>query len=308
VALAALLSPAALLGGAVARAQPFGDVQRVELAGYSGDAMEPFLTRDGRFLLFNDSNAPGNDTDLHYAERVDGLTFEYRGEIVGANSTALDAVASVDAFGAFFFVSLRSYPVTLASIHRGLFLDGAVEGVTLVSGLSRGVPGWVNFDAEIAWDGGEIYFVDGEVTGTPPPASADLAVAEIDGASALRRPESDSWLAAVNSGALEYAPALSADRLELFFTRYLEGSVPRILRASRSGIAEPFGEPVELTELAGFVEAPTLSADALALYFHRLDADGFHVYRATRGTRPILFADSFEAGFARWGGATASRR
>jgi len=43
--------------------------------------MEPFITRDGRYLLFNNSNDPLVDTNLHYAERIDDLTFAYRGEI-----------------------------------------------------------------------------------------------------------------------------------------------------------------------------------------------------------------------------------
>jgi len=31
----------------------FGAPQRVTIRGYDGHAMEPFLTRDGRYLMFN---------------------------------------------------------------------------------------------------------------------------------------------------------------------------------------------------------------------------------------------------------------
>src|SRR5918911_4706579 len=63
----------------------FRSPQRVVIRGYSGEAMEPFISRDGRYLFFNNRNdAP--DTNLHYAERMDDVTFDYRGELKGANS------------------------------------------------------------------------------------------------------------------------------------------------------------------------------------------------------------------------------
>jgi hypothetical protein len=86
----------------------FRDPKPVTIRGYSGQAMEPFLTRDGRYLLFNNSNDPATDTDLQYAERVDDGTFDYRGKIRGANSAALDAVPSMDREGNLYFVSTRS--------------------------------------------------------------------------------------------------------------------------------------------------------------------------------------------------------
>src|SRR5271165_5762887 len=59
----------------------FGAPQRVTIRGYDGHSMEPFLTRDGRYLMFNNLNDPKENTNLHYAERKDDLTFEYKGEI-----------------------------------------------------------------------------------------------------------------------------------------------------------------------------------------------------------------------------------
>src|SRR6266851_448243 len=97
----------------------FSSPESVTIRGYDSDAMEPFITRDGRYLLFNDSNAPGRDTNLHYAERIDDVTFEYRGQIDGINSGALDGVATVDASNTIYFVSTRSYSQTLSTIYRG---------------------------------------------------------------------------------------------------------------------------------------------------------------------------------------------
>jgi hypothetical protein len=56
----------------------FAAPQPVTITGYSGDAMEPFLTRDGSILIFNNLNDPPSETDLYWTERIDDLTFAYR--------------------------------------------------------------------------------------------------------------------------------------------------------------------------------------------------------------------------------------
>jgi hypothetical protein len=40
----------------------FANPQRVTIRGYSDDAMEPFLTRDDKYLFFNNSNDPQVNT------------------------------------------------------------------------------------------------------------------------------------------------------------------------------------------------------------------------------------------------------
>src|SRR5271165_3074338 len=72
-----------LCASPVRAADTFGPPQDVTLEGYTGDAMEPFLTRDGKYLLFNNSNQPPTNTNLQWAERIDDLRFVYRGEIAG---------------------------------------------------------------------------------------------------------------------------------------------------------------------------------------------------------------------------------
>src|SRR5436853_1564984 len=168
----------------------FASPQRVAIRGYAGDAMEPFITRDGRYLLFNNRNDPRVDTNLHYAERVDDLTFDYRGELKGANSPALDAVASVDRDGNLFLISTRSYAQTLSTVYRGRFQAGAVTGLDLVQDISLHRPGMVIFDAEISPGGEVLFLVDGEFTGGPNPQSADIAVAIREGARFRRHPAS----------------------------------------------------------------------------------------------------------------------
>lgn len=262
----------------------FGTPERVEISGWTGDAMEPFVTRDGRFLLFNNRNDPPEQTDLHYAE-ASGGSFSYRGPIAGSNSATLDGVPSVDRDGVFYFVSTRAYASTLDTIFRGQFIVGSLAEVGAVAGVSLRRPGWVNFDAEISADGNTLWIVDGHFDSGPVPSSADIVVADREGTAFRRRSDSASLLRNVNTRALEYAPGVSADGRELYFTRLAVGATasPGIYRAVRSSATAPFDPPARVSGIDGFVEAPALSPDGLTLYFHRLESDNrFAIYRARR--------------------------
>jgi hypothetical protein len=261
----------------------FANPQRVTIQGYDDHAMEPFLSRDGRWLLFNNSNAPDAQTDLHAAEKIDDVTFVYRGPVAGANSASLDGVPAMDSGSNLFFVSMRSYDSTLASIFQGHFNEGTVAGVSLVPGVSRGKPGWINFDVDVSPDGNTLYFADGRYTGGSSPVVADLAVATKTGASFQRAPNSAFLMKFINTRALEYAACISASGLELFFTRLNPRTLTSgIYRATRSRTSLPFGPPRRVAAATGFVEAPTLSPDERSLYFHKLENDRFVIYRIAR--------------------------
>src|ERR1700722_20463485 len=75
----------------------FTNPEPVTIEGYSQDAMEPFISPDGNYLFFNNSNS-ASTTNLYYATRIDDVTFQYQGEIAGANAgpNTLTAVASMD--------------------------------------------------------------------------------------------------------------------------------------------------------------------------------------------------------------------
>ena len=64
-------------GGGEAPLGAFANPEVVTIDGWTEDAMEPFLSRDGSILFFNDSNAPNANTNLHWATRVDDTTFSY---------------------------------------------------------------------------------------------------------------------------------------------------------------------------------------------------------------------------------------
>jgi hypothetical protein len=262
--------------------QGFRDPQRVEIRGYKGEAMEPFITHDGQYLIFNNSNDPRTNTNLQYAARVDDLTFDYRGELHGANSTALDGVPSLDRDGNLFFISTRSYGQTLSTLYFGQFNAGEISDVRLVPDISLRQPGMVMFDAEIADDGNTLLVVDGRFTGDPIPKSADITIATRDGKSFRREPNSPFIMKNINTSALEYAPAISSDLLELFFTRILANGDPAIFRSARRKVDEPFDIPQKIGAITGFVEGPTLSADGRTLYYHQREDGLFAIYRVTR--------------------------
>lgn len=259
----------------------FGNPERITIRGYSDHAMEPFITPDGRYLFFNNSNDPSVNTNLHYAERINDLTFEYKGEVAGVNTRALEGAPTMDKNGAFYFVSTRSYKETISTIYRGRVSGGSVTGVKIVEGISEKAPGRVNFDVEVSADGRTLYFVDGVFSGKPVPDGADIAIA-VRGAAGFRRlADSAELLKNVNTDALEYAACISPDELELFFTRVGKNG-PAIYRSTRKSVTQPFDLPVRAAAIKGFVEAPALSPDGLSLYYHLKEGERFVIYRVTR--------------------------
>ena len=264
----------------------FTNPERVTIQGYTGDAMEPFVSLDGKYLFFNSSNnpPPGTFTKLYYATSTDDpLTFNFVGEIAGANTTALDAVASMDINGKFYFVSTRSYTTTLSTIYWGDFSNGSLSNVALVPGVSKLKPGWVNFDAGIRPDGNRLYFVDGFFGTGNFPQSAVITIAKREGDHFVRLANSKTIMQKINTGGLNYAPCPTASDLEFFFTRLSNPITgPAIFTATRAKKSEPFRTPVQIAAITGFVEAPTISADGKSLYYHKKENGVFVIYRVTR--------------------------
>lgn len=263
----------------------FSQPRPVAITGYQGHAMEPFITRDGRYLLFNNLNDPSENTDLHWAERVSDEEFRYRGKVTGTNTKALEGVPTVDRSGNLYFVSTRSYEQTLSTIYRGRFDKGVVTGVELVEGISPRIPGIVNFDAEISADGEVLVGVDGDLTGGPLPKTADLFLARRTGNRFQRLPGDKGVFANLNTSALEYAPALSQDGLEIFFTRMtksLFGASLTIEHAVRIAADQPYPASTTIGSISGFVEAPSLTGDGKGLYFHQKVDGVFRIFMTTR--------------------------
>jgi hypothetical protein len=266
----------------------FTDPEPVTIQGYTQDAMEPFISPDGNYLFFNDSNSLAT-TDLYYATRIDDTTFQFQGEIAGANggTNTLTAVPSMDMNNVFYFVSNRSYVETFSTIYSGTFSNGSLSNVALVPGVSKQTLGDINFDQCISPDGNTLYFDDGVFNGGQVPAAASIAIATRNGAQFTRLANSAEIMRNINNHDLNYAPDVSKSGLEFFWTRIvLNGSKPKlppvIYTATRSSVSEPFGKPQKIKAITGFAEAPALSPDENSLYYH-LNVNGtFQIYRVTR--------------------------
>ncbi len=257
---------------------PFDGVQKVTVIGYSDHLMEPFITRDGNILMFNNSNDASVNTNLHWATRVNDSTFEYKGEINGVNTSSLEGVPTMDMNGNLYFVSTRDYDQTLATLYQGNFNNGSVTNLMQVPNISRYQGGWVNFDVEVDSSGRTLYFVDGRFDRSGGPYESDIVIAhKVDG-EFQRLSDSDDILENVNTEALEYAACISQDNLELYFTRVATplsaSSKPEIFVATRLNADEPFRAPVKVQSITGFVEAATISPGGEILYYHKKGSDG----------------------------------
>jgi WD40-like Beta Propeller Repeat len=257
--------------------------QTVRIEGYADEAMEPFLSRDGRFLFFNSRNDPGVNTNIHFAEAKDG-TFVYRGVLAGTVSYALDATPTMSADGRFCFVSPRDYRRALTSVYCGQFDGQRVDGIQPQTTLPAERQGRMIFDVELSSDGQTMLFAEGTFDDDEAPEDADIYLATPGPRGFVRAANSGKMLARINTSDLEYAPALSADGLELYFTRVTGFWLlrkPRIFRARRNSVDEAFGKPVELEDIEGYVEGPSIANDDM-LYFHRRLDDRYAIWRIPR--------------------------
>ena len=79
-----------------------------------------------------------------------------------------------------------------------------------------------------------------------------------------------------NTNYIYYAPCISSDNLELYYTRYLKGSITpntifEICVAIRNNPIAIFSNPKVLfsQSIANLIEAPTLSVDKNIMYYHK---------------------------------------
>lgn len=271
----------------------YGAPELMRIDGYSGDCMEPFITADGRYLFFNNSNSNEVQTHIHLARRTGSTTFQHVGIVPGTVSHSKDMAPTIDSSENLYFTTLRSFDKDGQSLYVGKLANQSVAAVKPVPGtISPGTPGWINMDCDISPDGRTLYISRAQFApGAPAPRQSDLLIARERNGKFEIDTSSNTVLSAINTQALEYAPSISKSGLELFFTRAGElivggknsGATLRIMVAKRSNTQEPFGEPRVIRSIQGFVEAPTLTADLSELFFHKKDDSGrLRIYRALR--------------------------
>ena len=261
----------------------FNSEIEVTINGLSFDAMEPFISPNGNYLFFNNLN-DGINTKLYYATKINDSTFNYVGEITGTNQVTtpqLDAVADMDSNDNFYWTSTRNYPNELNNLFHGTFNTGNVSEIERVHGdFNMNIPGWLVMDHGISLDGQYLYFNNArfDETNCQGPCETVLGIAQKNNDSTFSTlPNSASILQNITDvNFIYYAPCISSDNLELYYTRYLKGQITsstvfEICVAVRSNFTSNFSVPKVLFSetISNLIEAPTLSVDKNIIYYHR---------------------------------------
>lgn len=263
---------------------PFFDNEiNVTIKGLSFDAMEPFISADDKYLFFNNKN-DGVKTKLFYAIKINDSTFNYVGELTGANQSSpphLDAVADMDSNNNFYWTSTRNYPTELNNLFHGIFNSGNINNIERVQGdFNMGIPGWLTMDHGISLDGQFLFFNNArfDENNCQGPCETTLGIAQkINDSTFNIVPNSDLILQNINDpNYIFYAPCISSDNLELYYTRYLKGEISEstifeICVAVRKNSDDNFSIPKVLFSepIANLIEAPSLTTDKNIIYYHK---------------------------------------
>ncbi|MDZ4716171.1 MAG: hypothetical protein SH819_11955 [Cytophagales bacterium] len=265
----------------------FKNPTSISILGYTGGAMEPFVSNDGQYLIFNNPTEGAADANIHYATFVDANTFEYKGLVQGVNTSAFEGAPSMDASGNLYYTSLTSYPSNLLSIYRGVFSQGVVSGASAVDqNLTKNQVGMIDMDAVISEDGAMMVLAIAKFSGKTYPDESNFIIANKINGQFVKDPNSNALLVNINTNLLEYAATLSHDGLELFFNRTDLSGTPfvfHIMVATRKTKAEPFGAPKKVDAIAGeIIEGPTLSANRKDLFYHQKINGVFKIFKVSR--------------------------
>lgn len=262
---------------------------------------EPFVSRDGRFLFFN-SGEHENHKDLYYAVWRDG-GWRYQGEIGPHINTAKNVEGNPTMDASYDFYYIDSAKQTMARSGHFNPLTGQLDGLHDVAGIPekeikpfRSFQG--NMGVEISADGKTLYFsratwkMNAFWLGRF--IDSDIFFAQRrDSRFIYDEKQARTIMQNINTRDMEYAASISADGLELFFTRLAIDDLEKgrihsqIMRAARTDPAAPFGLPQPITAIgsSGFVEAPAIGPDGSELYYHKREGKKFRLYKVVRSLR-----------------------
>ncbi|MCB9814983.1 hypothetical protein H6785_00150 [Candidatus Nomurabacteria bacterium] len=265
--------------------EEWNNLRKVTITGFRGNAQEPFISRDDKYLFFNDF-IPHDDykeKKMHWATRVDDVTFKYQGLLEGVNEKgAVNGAPSMDMDNNFYWISTGSYLEDLITVYKGKFTGEEVVDVERVSGdyQVEKMPE-INFDVEVSKDGRELYIVEGLMRNGGP-IEANFVLSTFNGSRLAQNIVSN-----INTKALEYAASISSDNLELYFTRVPEVSMSAdfgIFVSKRESVDQDFGIPERILGVGrGMLEAPSINDAGNLLYFHKFDGNKFDIYVLERG-------------------------
>jgi hypothetical protein len=251
----------------------FIDDKIATVEGYTGSVMEAFITRDGKYLFFNDDKTKGKDKDIYWAERINDYKFTFKGEIKNINTDAVEGVPTMDNSGNFFFVSGHKYsPKNLVTMYQGTFDNGSIVNIKPLPELSLNKAGWLNMDSEISADGNTLYSTQTYFGDGAPPTKSYFFYAKKIGDKFIPQEDSDFIFKEINKDEVVYGLTISKDELEILYTRLLPGFKFESLRSTRKQKNMPFRKPKVIGTITGFSEAPAFNSDESLIYYHKKSA------------------------------------
>ncbi len=269
----------------------FTNERKVTITGYTDDAMEPFISKNGNYLFFNNHQGV-NSKELYYAERVNDTTFEFKGEIQGVNSTFVDGNPTMDAQNNFYFISTRNIDTGIKTVFSGVFNNGIVTGLHEINGtINISTPYWINMGVEISKDGNTLFTSNAKFNiGENFPHEGNIRFAIKNGTEFnIPTNETDILVNINTDDAIEYAGEISSDELELFYSQVTLSNPPvfKLYYAKRAHQNGVFEKPIPITapfkdNPNAFVEGPSLSDDGKRLYYHKLANSVFSIFMLSR--------------------------
>ncbi|MBL7892334.1 MAG: T9SS type A sorting domain-containing protein [Bacteroidia bacterium] len=267
----------------------FGPEKAVTITGNTLDAMEPFISADGNTLFFNSLNN-GTTTSLYYATRVNDTTFTFVGQVNGVNDPTphLDAVASMDSANNFFWVSTRNYPTVFENYQHGSYNAGSVTKAGRVKGnFYVYTPGWLIMDAAINYNGKLLIYCNAWFNNCGGlPCKARLGIAQkLNDSTFNKTTTSEQVLANINDSTyIVYAPEITRDGLELYFTRIKNGTtLSEICVSVRTSLTDVFSMPkVIYSNQPQIPEAATIVPDKSRIYYHKKPGSLYKIFMRYR--------------------------
>jgi hypothetical protein len=279
------------IGNSVKAQTPaFSNETAVNILGLTIDAMEPFISADDQTLFFNSLN-DGVNTSLYYASRINDSTFQFEGLVLNVNQAPphLDAVASIDQNENFYWVSTRNYPTVIENLQHGNYTNGVVvNGGKVYGDFYINSPGWIVMDAAITMTGNKLIYSNAYFNncnqGLPCKAMLGIAI-KVNDSTFQRSPNSAVLFSAINdTNFIVYAPQLSTNGLELFYTRLKKNTIETQICISTRGdtiTSFPAGTVI-VSETGATPEAPTISTDGLRMYYHRYSNGKYRLFMRRR--------------------------
>lgn len=272
----------------------------VEIDGYSQNAMEPKMSADQVVLFWNDKPASDDAMNIHYAVKQGSGRYLYIGTLPGTVSTTdLDGVPSIDSLGNFYFTSLRTYTSNKQSIFGGQISVLGPNSLQVVSvaaadsNVSFQQNGRVDMDVDVSWNGTLMIASRAVFSGQAYPDTSYLELFNVSSRVANVLSTSSDILKNVNLSACRvYAPSLSSDLLELYYTVIPTNIVPgpldlKVVVSKRGSTSEPFGTGAIISGITGeLTEGPAITYDdgGKTLFYHKKDpASGrFKIFKVSR--------------------------